>query len=615
MQALLCRVLRDRIQLLESELFIFDEELSVIWMAPGHPEKLERQLICQRNVKATLHDVLFFYFRMLSDHKIEDRNIFSFHSSVLRDSRFLVLVHELFGQQSSLNNLVGPDYYRCSHDENIPDDVQLRMIQLVFPYEFEFQLLQNERLFKCLLNLVKDYRIELHEQCLRGLYQIICEIPPTSPIFFFTADSPLFFTLTEHLLVAFVRPQMLHVNWNSLEHFAICEKCSLIASQNVREFLGQNAPLLDLLEAKYQALLAQPPEETEMFLRKTEGSLGTKQLTLSLPDELLPLRHVILELKRMAFQVSPSAVLCVLANASSWLTDALSREGHAVGAEEIFQFLVFALSCAGINFLPSLVTFITRFVDSGLLQTTKFGYVLTQFQCCCTAIQRRLLPVKPFFIFPFSNIPGQLQDKMTIGESLVMRGFAVWAFPTFVPQYDALFPAMLAYTGNENDVAICNEFRITSNFGALVASLPTFETVPTKRGTFLHLTPETIESYQMIAVDVGNFDDRIEDIRTFSAMMKMIQIGGHRMLSNIVNHYQFLSTQLHFVGSDFSANMRVFVSRLQQALRLQTRYPLAIDGIMRAETVTAIEESVNLSPGSLFAPEILNGIIVRSFAN
>jgi hypothetical protein len=250
---------------------------------------MRSQLILQCNVKAALHDVLFFYYNAIRDQSIDDKHFFSFHLSVFAQRDFDVLIRELFGHQSALNTLVGPDYQKYTHDKNTTDDMHLRMLQFIFPYEFECQLLKTKSFFNCLLAAVSNYDISNHRAVIRDLYTEVSKIKPDHQLVFFTPDGPLFFAVAEHLLVSFVRSDMLRANWNVLEHFTVRQKCSLIAAQDIRAF-GMNARLIDLIDSEHARLreIAAAPEE-EACLRKVGHRIMDRKTVIDVPDGLQPL--------------------------------------------------------------------------------------------------------------------------------------------------------------------------------------------------------------------------------------------------------------------------------------------------------------------------------------
>jgi hypothetical protein len=318
------------------------------------------------------------------------------------------------------------------------------------------------------------------------------------------------------------------------------------------------------------------------------------------------------ELRRMIYQTTPSAILCVLSNARAWLTNALTVDGNVVGAEELFQFFVFAIACADMRYLPSLISFVRTFMDDGL-RDTRFGYLFTQLSCSLDFIHQALLPVKPFLIFPFRNVPPALKDNLTFVSSVVMRGFATYAFPSFTPNLQSLFPALLQYTGVEGDVSICNQFQLRSTVGLLPQDFPPLNTVPTLQGSFLQLQNHVIARYQMILIDNGNFDDRIEDVQMMSAMLKMAPVVKRPKLADLETLYAEIAGTWKMRGSFHALNLKAVLTEIQRALVIiNPALRLAVDGIMTAETVEAIAGFCGLPEDATFSPEdfdlILNAL-------
>jgi hypothetical protein len=99
-----------------------------------------------------------------------------------------------------------------------------------------------------------------------------------------------------------------------------------------------------------------------------------------------------------------------------------------------------------------------------------------------------------------------------------MRGFVVYAIPTWSPAYDDLFPAMIRYTGTD-DVAICYQYRILD--GKLTRDIP-LDTIPTWHGSFFQLSAEMIGHLKMIRVEDGDYVAHVPDVATMSSMMQMV---------------------------------------------------------------------------------------------
>lgn len=285
--------------------------------------------------------------------------------------------------------------------------------------------------------------------------------------------------------------------------------------------------------------------------------------------ELPQLWHVSLDLKRLSLQTSPSFVLCVLSNSLIWLTNAITIDGNFVGADEILEFFVFALALSEPKHLPALCVFTERFLDRGLKDETKFSYLLTQLSGALTFIQQQLLRVPPFLIFPFKKPMERLRGRMRRVESdIVMRGFRIFAIPTFRKEKDELFPALLQYTGNEDDVAICSAFSFSVNSDEEGKSLmndpkvqvfplnmPYFEVIPTIYGSFLQLTDEYICRFQMIQIDNGNVDDTIEAINAISIIMKLLPKGNNYFNGNHIMKLGDLSVCFEIVNRKWESRM------------------------------------------------------------
>jgi hypothetical protein len=579
MLPLVIRAIRERIKALEIEVDLFTEEIAVINRAPGHDELIEPQLPLLRNVKVCLHDVLLFYYEKLLKCKEKSGKLIQQHLEICRTKKFLVLINELYGHQSALNTLVGRDYLKYSRDFNIPDDMQLRMLQLVFPFEFAFQLVTSKRFLRLFIRTVEEYDPEFHEEAIKKLFTFISEERPGSPIDFFTADSPLFFTLAEHLLTIFVRDSMFAVDWQPLEHLSIFQKCSLIAKQNAQVF-GLDLRRVNLASEEFDRLSAlDRPSDQKKFNKPLEKRLGEREATISINSGLKCFLHVAIEIKRMKCQPSPSGLLCVLSTAVNWLTRALTIDGNHIGADEILHFFSYMISVVGFEHLPSMVSFVEHFVDTGLA-VTRFGYLLTQLEAALEYIQQRLLPVPPFLVFPVSTVPSRFVSEITCGERVIMKGFAVYAFPTFTPDYSDLFSAMLQYTGNPNHTAVCHQFTAKSTLG--FRDFAEFDTIPTLDGTIFQLSDDFIQQHDMIFVNDGKYDDHITDVILASALLKMDSEVNSLRIDDIDKVYQDIRRRWKLGREDPWLEVQRIVCEIQKGLEVE------LNGIMNWQTVEAI---------------------------
>jgi hypothetical protein len=411
---------------------------------------------------------------------------------------------------------------------------------------------------------------------------------------FFTAENPMYFALAEQFVSIFVHNKMLRRDWEPLRNFSAAEKCALIARQGAID-CGLSETFVGRLKE-----LRVPPEELNverLFLRPINRNRGihVPEDDMSGQVEIAELHHIVLELRKLPLQPSPSSVLCVLANSIQMLTSALRLcAGQSVGADEIFQFFVFCVSLAKLWCLPALVSFVDTFIDEALRET-KFEYYIEQLRSSLEFIDNRFLPVQPFVIFPVPRPPARLAAMMkpTAAGVISIKGFEVYALPTWSPARDKLFPAMIRYTGTDQ-FAKCYQF-VVSDTTKLDPGL-TLEAIATLHGTFLQLTPERIEEYSMIRVDDGDYVSHIEEIAAISAMMKMAGAGPvlNSSVGKMAKLYEVVRSlwRLPEPRLGVAAQIRIVIQSIQQALVDQRRLPrtFIVDGSLDIDTLAAIEQ-------------------------
>ncbi|OHT13527.1 hypothetical protein TRFO_03256 [Tritrichomonas foetus] len=574
----LVTTVRFRITSLESEIDILDTEIPLISKMPGTVESDQTKLILHRNIKAVLHDVLVSYL----DHFIslcpKDSNslkdVVKFHLQVFSKQDMNILIHELFGQQSALNTFVGKDYEKYSHDFDVPDDMQLRMLTQVFPYEFEYDLLTNPKFFTFLLKIVKSYSVNNHEDCIKKLFERISIEKPKTVVYFFTADNPLYFALAEHFLTSFVHDLMLHCEWDALENFAILEKCRLISAQGPLSCCVSEKTI-EKLKNSEKIPKTMVDIEISSNLRCLSSRISKIDETIFKNIDIPQIHHIVLDLKRLKYQTSPSFVLCVLANSLYWLTNAITTDGNVVGADEIFQLFVYSLAHSEPENLPALHFFVERFLDEGLNET-KFSYLLTQLRCALEFIQQKLLQVPPCLIFPFEKPVRRLAGRMVKHDSIVLHGFKVYAFPTYRKEKENFFPALL----------------------------------PTLNGSFLQLTEEYIEICQMILIDTGKYDSKIDDIEALSILMKFAANVKNPKLSEIENVFNISKKLWKFEGNILNENIKIKVAEVQRALVVIGELPnnSPINGVLDFATNEILCKRFKLGENDKLTPDMFENI-------
>jgi hypothetical protein len=103
---------QERISSIWAEIQVLDRQFDFLGVSPGTTHEDLTQFVLYRNIKATIHDLFIRYSRKLA--KVAGRNpplqqLISCHLFVLQQTKFQILLQELFGQQSALTTLVGED--------------------------------------------------------------------------------------------------------------------------------------------------------------------------------------------------------------------------------------------------------------------------------------------------------------------------------------------------------------------------------------------------------------------------------------------------------------------------------------------------------------------------
>ena len=456
----LINTVKKRASSLESEILLFDSQIPLISCSPGSTSKDKKQLILQRNIKATLYTLLKYYIKKMEKmcgNYTSFQQTISCHLYVLKKDKFQILLQELYGQQSALTTLVGSDYQKYTNDNDVPADIHLKMIVLVFPFEFVVDLLSNADFFRKFLMTVLEYNPKNHVKYVSIIFNMIRNFKTlvtfTNSVHFFTAKNPMYFMLAEHFITLFVHEKMFKINWNLLKNFSTQEKCILIAKHGMIA-CDLNQKLIDKVKSAAKRREKNDNDE-EIYLRPYEKTKEVEIEDMEIPE----LKHVVLELRKIPLQTSPSAMLYVLSNALQWLTSILTVDGEYIGADEIFQFFVFVLAMAKLNCLDGLISFIDTFVDDALRET-KFEYYIQQLRSGKEFINDRLLPEQPYILFPFASVPERLNNVLKIveNETITLKGFEIYAFPTWNINIDNIFPSFIMYTGS-NETIKCYKSR------------------------------------------------------------------------------------------------------------------------------------------------------------
>jgi hypothetical protein len=434
---------------------------------------------------------------------------------------------------------------------------------------------------------------------------------------FFAAENPTYFALAEQFVTLFVHSRMLCLEWQPLRNFSAAEKCALIARQG-----GVDCGLSQEYVQRLHDLRKPLDDLDGIWLRPIDQTLERRSLSMedlfsSPVTEIEELHHIVLEIRKLPLQLSPSLTLCCLANVMQWLRDSIKDcAGHGVGADEVFQFFVFCLSVAKLWCLPALVQFVDHFVDEALRET-KFNYYIEQLRSSLEFIDSRPLPVQPFVVFPFTRPPRRLDQivRPTDAPPVMMKGFEVYAMPTWSRASEELFPAMIQYCG-KSDVAKCYQFQVLDAL-KLTPDLA-LEAVPTLSGTFLQLSNELIKRHRMIRVEDGDYIAHLRQVATVSAMIEM---AGQEVVNPSVGTMNKLFGKIFKMwklnaAEDPVPQIQIIILDVQKALAHLDWVPtgLTFNGTLDVTTYEAVRAyweklpKIASTPGFPFAPRVLKAI-------
>ena len=600
-----------RINSLAAEIVLCDAQLKLFGKVIGTNEIDFKQLLLIRNIKATLHNVLTEYNKKMHSFNRDSAPLkmaISCHLFTIQQDQMQILLQELFGQQSALTTLVGTDYRKYTEDDDVPADIHLRMISLIFPYEFIVELLSSSEFVQKLTEIVLNYNPKYHVKNIRTIFNYIKKFKSLQELEkgyqFFTPNHTMFFAISEHLLTLCTHSKMLRMNWMPMRNFVTSEKCKLINEQGYKS--------LKLNEKYVKHLQDNIPTE------KNEEIDGIRPICVTAPEldfdkneiiEIPALYHVVLELRKMPLQPSPSAVLYVLSNALNLMTNSLSIDKQQVGADEIFQFFVYCLSTAKLWCLPGITAFAEKFVDDALLET-KYQYLITQLNCALEFIEGRSLPVKPSLVLPSVVMNPKIGEHLQEADDqskIVLHRFAVYAYPTFAPEYNAVFPAMLRYTGSLLDTAVVRRYSVKQ----LPTFMSDFESVATLDGTIFPVSKEYVEKHKMIKVNGGDMMEAEPLVKVFSALEVMLSGFYVKKPALIKMDQVFTHVKETWKIEKNMASVSIIIAELQKALVILEKLPSSfpIDGTMNYETLRAMEALIGKDGRIELTPKLFEYIV------
>jgi len=605
----LLETVKNRIDSISYEIFLVDKQLQYVGFVPGTDIEDRNQLTLQRNIQATLHDLLVEYHesmqKFLSD-SVPMKMAISCHLYSIKQQKFQILLQELFGQQSALTTLVGPDYQKYTRDVDVPADIHLKMIALVFPYEFIIDLLSSAEFFQSLLLEVMSYQTKNHVKCVSKVFNMIRRFENLKSFqksfHFFTANNPMYFALAEHFVTCFTHKIMIKEFCNPIKNYADYEKCRFITLKGISQF-GIKKDIVEKLQSVTIPVSSNDGKNLREF-KQNDAPFEYENDIIEFPS----LYHISLELRKMPLQPSPSRMLYIMSNAHHWLSATISFNGKMVGADEIFIMFLYCLCYARLFNLPEIVSFIERFIDDALMET-KFQYLITQLKSCLRYIEEAVYETHGYVCLPFKQIPNGY--KMTNTEKVViLHRFTVFAFPTYVEESKKVFPCYISYTGNANDTATVWVFKTNEiPFDSCCESFSSID------GQLFVVKNNYIDNMKMIKIDRGNYEESTDDLELFSSMMMMSNaIIKTRSLSKLDPLYETVKKEWHFAESDTKSIIRSKIAEIQKAIVIinDSVHDLTVDGILNDRTLRSIREIFKIDYDRRITPFLFDTLMHMS---
>lgn len=606
--SMLTRGIKKRIDNILKEIAILDQQIPYFATAPGFNRDLHLLYTHLRNVKATLSDLLLSYLHKLensANSTISLSKLIKLHLEIIRSHDFLIISRELLGHNSSIVTIIGKDYEKITKNLDETTDAQLRMVSLMFPYEFVLNMISDKKFIQYYFSYCYKYTTINNTYYVNEIFKLIQKYYQTHAkdyqSIYFTPDAPMFFQLAEHMSCFFNWDAMMDSQIDKLTDFQILQKCIMI-SKSGPQTCGLNQKMYDYL----MNLEIQPIDVH--YLRS---------IVLPLPDipleplNIPALQHISFELRKIQLQCCPTEMLHCIANTLKWISDALTANGQGAGADEIFQFYVYVLTSSKLNCIQTLINFMEAFVYKGLKET-KYPFLISQTKMALDFIDARMFSVDPYILFPFNNPPERLQKviKLANENPVTLIGFNIIAFPTFSTEYEEFFPALINYTGEDDDIITAYQYKVTDGFHLLNSKAPPIECVATIDGTFFQLKSDTLN--YVIIDDHFLREDLYDLINAFSLTLKSIEKIPFRPKLNSLNDYS--AEMIHGFGKD-AANIpletKIIVAEMQRALVILGVLPskFHIDGVFNSSTVEGIHSFSGSAKDAIISPKIYIDLI------
>jgi hypothetical protein len=531
------------------------------------------------------------------------RDAVATHVIAMAAPELVPLLTELERQQQVLDELVGP----VDLDPDAGADELVAQLRLRFPFSVLLRVLSDSKAVQGVFTEASQWEASSHAQAVGQVVRLLRSRKNLR-----VEGEFLSFYLAEYIVCFFVRAKLLSAKSDPMHNFATLQKADAMAADAARR--------CQLRTSIVERLRAAP----ETFTLEAEDTLGLRKPVAPAVEaeiEIPALMWTILEFRRTQFEVSPSSMLAALAGASRALSVALRGNGELLGADEIFQFTVYALAVARVTVLPAISEVLDTFMLDAYRET-RFGYMVQQLGSALEFIELQPLPTGDLVLLPFREIPETMSKCLELAtpEPVTVRDFAVMAFPIWSQDAADLFPACCAFTGRASDKSTLFKFR--ADAPELEHRLEKgFTLVPSSVGTFLVVDPLEAEERWMIRVASGDLTTATStrEVDAMSAILLMNEKVFKRPSTEDALFRDLapgLTRRWNLQGFDLLQGLEVCLAELQVYLVELGLLRKSPDGRLNRDTVLALRRAFPGGPrsGFVFAPEIpelLRGEISR----
>jgi hypothetical protein len=385
--------------------------------------------------------------------------------------------------------------------------------------------------------------------------------------------------IAELLLSAFAFDRVWSHFRDPVSDFSFSENCRMLIRDRLASVILSRDPLRQCPEVDLE-----PPERV---LERPP------YFVVEQPSLIPQIRHVVLELRKLATQTSATMMNCVLTDTMNYLVGAICPSGTNVGADESFQFFVAALAEAQLFALPTVLKILENLVVQDL-RPSKATFLASQLRIAVQFIQSRSISVPPFLILPYIDresgaVALESEDRITL------PCFAVFARPfTIAPEVAP--PAILRCTGDPVNQAIVYRHRLIPGREPRVE--PYYSSLATPEGSLCYVESNEAVFQGFIRIDTGAYEDRIEDIRVISNLNVMLPPNEQGFDLALVHPMKrrFAQWWRRDQAADVTGDIFAEVRKMQVALKKLKCLPDGFEesGVLDSATLEAIDSIAKL---------------------